>query len=87
MKKMMYYNMRVRSAQRNLAETRLSLTEKEKTMLQLPEECIRTLHHTLKNVCAIFGTFKKICLAAVTREPVKLFGCNLQLQVAFTAHC
>ncbi|TMS21605.1 Leucine-rich repeat-containing protein 9 [Larimichthys crocea] len=50
MKKMMYYNMRVRSAQRNLAETRLSLTEKEKTMLQLPEECIRTLHHTLKNL-------------------------------------
>ncbi|XP_044230328.1 leucine-rich repeat-containing protein 9 isoform X3 [Thunnus albacares] len=50
MKKMMYYNMRVRTAQRNLAETRFSLTEKKKTLLQLPEECIRTLNHTLKNL-------------------------------------
>ncbi|KAM7375862.1 hypothetical protein PAMP_005628 [Pampus punctatissimus] len=50
MKKMMYYNMRVRSAQRNLAETRFSLREKKKTLLQLPEECIRTLNHTLKNL-------------------------------------
>uniref|UniRef100_A0A8C4GVW8 Leucine rich repeat containing 9 n=1 Tax=Dicentrarchus labrax TaxID=13489 RepID=A0A8C4GVW8_DICLA len=50
MKKMMYYNMRVRTAQRNLAETRLSLTERKKTMLQLPEECVRTVNHTLKNL-------------------------------------
>ncbi|XP_053191128.1 leucine-rich repeat-containing protein 9 [Scomber japonicus] len=50
MKKMMYYNMRVRTAQRNLAETRLSFTEKKKTLLQLPEECIRILNHTLKNL-------------------------------------
>ncbi|XP_044023700.1 leucine-rich repeat-containing protein 9 isoform X2 [Siniperca chuatsi] len=50
MKKMMYYNMRVHTAQRNLAETRLSLMERKKTMLQLPEECIRTLSHTLKNL-------------------------------------
>ncbi|XP_035529277.1 leucine-rich repeat-containing protein 9 [Morone saxatilis] len=50
MKKMMYYNMRVRTAQRNLAETRLSLTERKKTMLQLPEECIRTVNHALKNL-------------------------------------
>uniref|UniRef100_A0A3Q3GI00 Leucine rich repeat containing 9 n=1 Tax=Labrus bergylta TaxID=56723 RepID=A0A3Q3GI00_9LABR len=51
MKKMMYYNMRVRTAQRNLAETRLSLKERKRNMLQLPEECIRTINHTLKNVC------------------------------------
>uniref|UniRef100_A0A3Q1F6L8 Leucine rich repeat containing 9 n=1 Tax=Acanthochromis polyacanthus TaxID=80966 RepID=A0A3Q1F6L8_9TELE len=45
MKKMMYYNMRVRTAQRNLAETQLSLIERKKTLLQLPEQCNRTLSH------------------------------------------
>ncbi|XP_054470363.1 leucine-rich repeat-containing protein 9 [Anoplopoma fimbria] len=50
MKKMMYYNMRVRTAKRNLAEVRLSLMERKKTMLQLPEECIRTLNHALKSL-------------------------------------
>ncbi|XP_059209989.1 leucine-rich repeat-containing protein 9 isoform X3 [Centropristis striata] len=50
MKKMMYYNMRVRTAQRNLAEMRISLIERKKTMLQLPEECIRTLSHALKSL-------------------------------------
>nr|XP_046268045.1 leucine-rich repeat-containing protein 9 isoform X2 [Scatophagus argus] len=50
MKKMMYYNMRVRSAQRNLTETRLSLMERKKTMLQLPEECIRSISYALKNL-------------------------------------
>lgn len=70
----MYYNMRVRTAQRNLVETQLSLIERKKTMLQLPEECIRTLNHALKNVSAILETFKKISY--------KLFSCNLQLQAA-----
>lgn len=50
MKKMMYYNMRVRSAKRNLSEKQLSLTEKKKTLLQLPEERIRTLSYALKKV-------------------------------------
>ncbi|KAF3844873.1 hypothetical protein F7725_008036 [Dissostichus mawsoni] len=50
MKKMMYYNMRVHTAQRNLAEIRLSLMERKKTMLQLPEDCIRTLNHALKSL-------------------------------------
>ncbi|XP_037343021.2 leucine-rich repeat-containing protein 9 [Pungitius pungitius] len=50
MKKMMYYNMRIRTAQRNLAEMRLTLKERKKTMLQLPEECIRTLNHALKSL-------------------------------------
>ncbi|XP_026195346.1 leucine-rich repeat-containing protein 9 isoform X2 [Anabas testudineus] len=50
MKKMMYYNMRVRSSQRALAETRFSLTERKKTLQQLPEECIRTLSHALKDL-------------------------------------
>lgn len=49
----MYYNMRVRSAQRTLAETRFSLIERKKTLLQLPEDCIRTLNHALKDVCTI----------------------------------
>lgn len=56
----MYYNMRVRTAQRNLAETRLSLMEREKTMLQLPKESIRTLNHSLKNVGTILETFLKL---------------------------
>ncbi|TNN84206.1 Leucine-rich repeat-containing protein 9 [Liparis tanakae] len=50
MKKMMYYNMRVHTAQRNLAEIRLSLMERKKTMLQFPEECIKTLNHALKSL-------------------------------------
>ncbi|KAM3594085.1 uncharacterized protein V6R79_001921 [Siganus canaliculatus] len=49
-KKMMYYNMRVRTAQSALAEARLSLMEKKKTLFQLPEECIRTISHALKNL-------------------------------------
>ncbi|XP_029973525.1 leucine-rich repeat-containing protein 9 [Salarias fasciatus] len=50
LKKMMYYNMRVRTARRNLAETRSSLMEKKKSLLQLPEECIKTLSHALKSL-------------------------------------
>uniref|UniRef100_A0A3Q2ZV72 Leucine rich repeat containing 9 n=1 Tax=Kryptolebias marmoratus TaxID=37003 RepID=A0A3Q2ZV72_KRYMA len=50
MKKTMYYNMRVRAAQRNLAETRFRLSEKKKTRMQLPEECIKTLSRTLKSL-------------------------------------
>nr|XP_020446740.1 leucine-rich repeat-containing protein 9-like isoform X2 [Monopterus albus] len=50
MKKIMYYNMCVRTAQRTLAEARFSLTEKKKTLLQLPDECIRTLNHARKNL-------------------------------------
>ncbi|KAI3367720.1 hypothetical protein L3Q82_026558, partial [Scortum barcoo] len=61
MKKMMYYNMRVRTAQRNLAETRLSLIERKKTMLQLPEECIRTLNHALKNLERELSKVPAIC--------------------------
>uniref|UniRef100_A0A673C753 Leucine rich repeat containing 9 n=1 Tax=Sphaeramia orbicularis TaxID=375764 RepID=A0A673C753_9TELE len=50
MKKMMYYNMRVRTAHRDLAEIKLSLTEKKKILLQIPEESIRTINYTLKNL-------------------------------------
>ncbi|KAG7238506.1 hypothetical protein INR49_030779 [Caranx melampygus] len=50
MKKIMYYNMRVRTAQRNLAETRFRLIERKKTLLRLPEESIRTLSHALKKL-------------------------------------
>ncbi|CAJ1073591.1 leucine-rich repeat-containing protein 9 isoform X2 [Xyrichtys novacula] len=50
MKKMMYYNMRVRTARRNFAETQHSLMERKKTMLQLPGECIRTINHAIKNL-------------------------------------
>uniref|UniRef100_A0A672ZP59 Leucine rich repeat containing 9 n=1 Tax=Sphaeramia orbicularis TaxID=375764 RepID=A0A672ZP59_9TELE len=46
--KKIYYNMRVRTAQRDLAEIKLSLTEKKKILL--PEESIRTINYTLKNL-------------------------------------
>lgn len=52
----MYYNMRVRVAERKLAETRLCLTERKKTMQQIPEESLRTLTHSIKNVREILGT-------------------------------
>uniref|UniRef100_A0A3P9PLE0 Leucine rich repeat containing 9 n=1 Tax=Poecilia reticulata TaxID=8081 RepID=A0A3P9PLE0_POERE len=50
MKKLMYYNMRVRLAQRNLRETQVALEERKKCLMKLPEECIRTLSHTLKSL-------------------------------------
>ncbi|KAM4540958.1 leucine-rich repeat-containing protein 9 [Fundulus diaphanus] len=50
MKKLMYYNMRVRSARRKLAETRVALAERKKSLMQLPEERIRTLSHALKSL-------------------------------------
>lgn len=52
----MYYNMRVRVAQRKLAETQLCLTARKKTMQQIPEESLRTLTHSIKNVREILGT-------------------------------
>lgn len=53
MKKKMYYNMRVCTAQRNLAETQLRLLEKKKTLMQVPEERIKTLSRTLKSVSTV----------------------------------
>lgn len=50
MKKMIYYNMRVRMVQRNMVETRVCLAERKRTLLQLPEECIRTLSLELKHL-------------------------------------
>ncbi|KAM4723466.1 leucine-rich repeat-containing protein 9 [Anableps anableps] len=50
MKKLMYYNMRVRSARRNLAETQVVLRERKKGLMQQPEEGIRTLSHALKSL-------------------------------------
>ncbi|AWP16505.1 putative leucine-rich repeat-containing protein 9-like [Scophthalmus maximus] len=61
MKKMMYYNMRVRTAQRNLAGTRLSLIDRKKTLLQLPEDCIRTLSHALKNLERELSKVQAVC--------------------------
>uniref|UniRef100_A0A3Q2T1F8 Leucine rich repeat containing 9 n=1 Tax=Fundulus heteroclitus TaxID=8078 RepID=A0A3Q2T1F8_FUNHE len=53
MKKLMYYNMRVRSARRKLTETRVTLAERKKSLMQLPEERIRTLSHALKSVSTV----------------------------------
>lgn len=49
----MYYNMRVHSAHRNLAETQLKLLGQKKTLMQLPEEHIKTLSRTLKWVSSV----------------------------------
>lgn len=73
----MYYNMRVRSAQRALENTRFNLTQRKKTTLQLPEDCIRTLNRALKDVCTIQNplNIKKICspVAAVTEVTRALY--------------
>uniref|UniRef100_A0A3B5A6D4 Leucine-rich repeat-containing protein 9-like n=1 Tax=Stegastes partitus TaxID=144197 RepID=A0A3B5A6D4_9TELE len=72
MKKMMYYNMRVRTAQRNLAEAQLSLLERKKSLLQLPEECNRTLSHALKrgpNQSEEGSTERSDSSANISRDP------------------
>lgn len=55
----MYYNMRVRMAERKLAEMQLSLTTRQTTMQEIPEESLRTLNHSIKNVCEICQAFLK----------------------------
>uniref|UniRef100_A0AAV2JHC5 Leucine-rich repeat-containing protein 9 n=1 Tax=Knipowitschia caucasica TaxID=637954 RepID=A0AAV2JHC5_KNICA len=50
LKKIMYYNMRVRVVQRTLAEALQRLKEKLQTMLQIPKESIRTLSHLYKKL-------------------------------------
>uniref|UniRef100_W5LPU9 Leucine rich repeat containing 9 n=1 Tax=Astyanax mexicanus TaxID=7994 RepID=W5LPU9_ASTMX len=48
-KKMMYYNMRVHSAQRQFDNTEAKLQQQKKKQMQRPEERIRTLSYTLKH--------------------------------------
>lgn len=55
MKKMMYYNMRVQTAQRKLRDTRLSLLERKKLMLERPEESLSKINHCLKSVGRVRG--------------------------------
>ncbi|XP_061751183.1 leucine-rich repeat-containing protein 9 isoform X2 [Nerophis ophidion] len=50
MKKMMFYNMRARTAQQNLSESRLQLMEKKKASLESSKESIWSLNYTLKNL-------------------------------------
>ncbi|KAJ8341293.1 hypothetical protein SKAU_G00335840 [Synaphobranchus kaupii] len=50
MKKMMYYNMRVKSAQRQLAKTQAKLLEHKKKAVKLPEERIRALSYAIKHL-------------------------------------
>nr|ARS01405.1 leucine-rich repeat-containing protein 9-like protein [Oncorhynchus nerka] len=60
-KKMMYYNMRVRTAQRNLAETQANLLENKRNLLQLPEDRIRALNYTLKNLECELSEVQALC--------------------------
>ncbi|XP_048830995.1 leucine-rich repeat-containing protein 9 [Brienomyrus brachyistius] len=50
MKKMMYYNMRVKRVQGQLAETEARLLQHKKRLLLLPEKQIWLLSHTIKHV-------------------------------------
>lgn len=52
----MYYNMRVQTAQRKLRDTRLSLLERKKIMLEPPAESLRKINHCLKSVGTVHGT-------------------------------
>uniref|UniRef100_A0A8C7RDG2 Leucine rich repeat containing 9 n=1 Tax=Oncorhynchus mykiss TaxID=8022 RepID=A0A8C7RDG2_ONCMY len=60
-KKMMYYNMRVRTAQRNLAETQANLLENKRNLLQLPEDRIRALNYALKNLECELSEVQALC--------------------------
>ncbi|KAM6961269.1 leucine-rich repeat-containing protein 9 [Aplochiton taeniatus] len=61
MKKMMYYNMRVRTAQRHLAKIHSSLLQYKKTLLQLPEERIRTLSNAHKHLECELAEVQAMC--------------------------
>ncbi|XP_037394804.1 leucine-rich repeat-containing protein 9 [Pygocentrus nattereri] len=50
MKKMMYYNMRVRYVQRRFDETEAKLQQQKKQRMQRPEQSIKTLSYTLKHL-------------------------------------
>ncbi|XP_073775247.1 leucine-rich repeat-containing protein 9 isoform X2 [Danio rerio] len=50
LKKMMYYTMRVRGVQRQFDELRAKLRQQRREQIQLPEEKIRVLTHTLRHL-------------------------------------
>ncbi len=54
LKKMMYYTMRVRRAQRQFDELKAKLRQQRKNQIQLPEERIHVLTHMLRNVSIQF---------------------------------
>uniref|UniRef100_A0A674DX66 Leucine rich repeat containing 9 n=1 Tax=Salmo trutta TaxID=8032 RepID=A0A674DX66_SALTR len=60
-KKMMYYNMRVRTTQRDLAETQANLLENKRNLLQLPENRIRALSYALKNLECELSEVQALC--------------------------
>uniref|UniRef100_A0A8B9JS32 Leucine-rich repeat-containing protein 9-like n=1 Tax=Astyanax mexicanus TaxID=7994 RepID=A0A8B9JS32_ASTMX len=59
-KKMMYYNMRLHSAQRQFDNTEAKLQQQKKKQMQRPEERIRTLSYTLKHVSIIINIQVKL---------------------------
>lgn len=56
LKKMMYYTMRVRCAQRQFDELKAKLRQQRRNQIQIPEEKIRVLTHMLRNV-SIYSIF------------------------------
>uniref|UniRef100_A0A3P8Y1B0 Leucine rich repeat containing 9 n=1 Tax=Esox lucius TaxID=8010 RepID=A0A3P8Y1B0_ESOLU len=61
MKKIMYYNMRVRAAKRNLSKTQANLLENKRNLLQLPEDRIKTLHFTIKSLECELSEVQALC--------------------------
>ncbi|XP_076014640.1 leucine-rich repeat-containing protein 9 [Genypterus blacodes] len=49
-KKIMYYKLRVRTVKRNLATTQARLLDSQKTLIQLPVDCLRKLTYALKEL-------------------------------------
>ena len=52
MKKMMYYNMRVHTAEKNLRETGQRLMEQKEALWKPPVEQLRACSHAIKDVCS-----------------------------------
>ncbi|XP_015205713.2 leucine-rich repeat-containing protein 9 isoform X1 [Lepisosteus oculatus] len=65
MKKMMYYNMRVKTVQRHLVNMQAKLREQKMNLLHLPKERIRNLSFALKNLerelSDVQADFRKPC--------------------------
>lgn len=79
----MYYNMRVRTVQRKLRETHLSLTERKRIMLEVPEEALRKTQYSIKRVGTIHGKWFLSHVLKPLQHLDLLFGCLPSLITSF----
>lgn len=82
----MYYNMRVQTVQRKLRETRLSLTERKRIMLEPPEEALRQIHYSIKSVGTVHGKWFLSHVIEPRYNFDLLFGCLPSLNMSFLKH-